>query len=101
MNISRLANKILVKNFFLNCMQLATKGKNNMRNSIVNIADKILLRKRVLIETSNGELKNIVHIEQSRHCSFNNFIANSFSAIVVYCFLEKKPVINIRLINDG
>ena len=42
-----------------------------MRNSLMSIADKILLRKRALIETVNDELKNIAQIEHSRHRSFS------------------------------
>ena len=57
-----------------------------MKNSLMSIADKILLRKRVLLETVNDELKNIAQIEHSRHRSFNNFIASSLSAIAAYCF---------------
>ena len=49
-----------------------------MRNSLMGVADKILLRKRALIETVNDELKNIAQIEHPKHRSFNNFIANSF-----------------------
>jgi len=36
---------------------------NNIRNSLMSIADKILLKKRALIETVNDELKNIAQIE--------------------------------------
>lgn len=67
----------------------------------MSIADKILLRKRVLIETVNDELKNIAQIEHSIHRSFKNIIANSFSAIATYCFFEKKPAIDVNFINDG
>ena len=49
----------LFENLFLNGIQLVTKVKNNMKNSLMSIADKILLRKRALIETVNDELKNI------------------------------------------
>ena len=76
----------LFENLFLNGIQLVTKVKSNMKNSLMSIADKILLRKRALIETVNDELKNIAQIEHSRHRSFNNFIANSLSAIAAYCF---------------
>ncbi len=62
-----------------------------MKNSPISIADKILLRKRALIETVNDELKNITQMEHSRHRSFNNFIANSLSAIAAYCFLKRSP----------
>lgn len=56
----------------------------------MNIANKILLRKRTLIEPVNDELKNIAQIELSRHRSFNNFIANALAAIAAYCFFEKE-----------
>ena len=91
----------LFENLFLNGIQLVTKVKNNMKNSLMSIADKILLRKRALIETVNDELKNIAQMEHSRHRSFNNFIANSLSAIAAYCFFEKKPAIDINFVNDG
>lgn len=55
----------LFENLFLNGIQLVTKVKNNMRNSLMSIADKILLRKRALIETVNDELKNIEQREKS------------------------------------
>lgn len=55
----------LFENPFLNGIQLVTKVKNNMKNSLMSIADKILLRKRALIETVNDELKNIEQREKS------------------------------------
>lgn len=67
----------------------------------MSMADRILIRKRALIETVNDELKNIAQIEHSRHRSFNNFVANALSAIAAYCFFEKKPAIDINFINDG
>ena len=92
----------LFENLFLNGIQLITKVKNNMKNSLMSsVADKILLRKRALIETVNDELKNIAQIEHSRHRSFNNFIANSLSAIAAYCFFEKKPAIDLYFVKDG
>lgn len=90
----------LFKNLFRG-IQLIAKVKNNMKNSLMSVADKILLRKRALIETVNDELKNIAQIEHSRHRSFNNFIANSLSAIAAYCFFEKKPAIGVCFVKDG
>lgn len=90
----------LFENLFLGGIQLITKVRNNMRNSLMTVADKILLRKRALIETVNDELKNIAQIEHSRYRSFNNFIANSLSAIAAYCFFEKKPAIDVDFIKD-
>ena len=91
----------LFENLFLNGIQLLTKVKNNMRNSLMSVSDKILLRKRALIETVNDELKNIAKIEHSRHRSFNNFFANALSAIAAYCFFEKKTAIDLCFVNDG
>lgn len=71
------------------------------RNRRILIPDKICQRKRALIETVNDELKNIAHIEHSRHRSFNNFIANALSAIAAYCFFERRPAIDEEFVNDG
>lgn len=97
----RYIGQALFENLFMNGIQLITKVKNNMRSSLMSIADKIILRKRALIETVNDELKNIAQIEHSRHRSFDNFIANALSAIAAYCFFEKKPAIDVSYINDG
>ena len=72
-----------------------------MRNMLMRAEDKILLRKRAVIETVNDELKNIAQIEHSRHRSFNNFIVNILSAIAAYCFFPKKPSVDVTFINDG
>ena len=90
----------LFESLFINGIHLITKVKNNIRNSLMSVANKILLRKRTLIETVNDELKNIAQIEHSRHRSFNNFIANSLSAIAAYCFFEKKPTIDVCFLKD-
>lgn len=93
--------QMLFENLFLNGIQLLTKVKNNMKNSLMSIADKILLRKKALIETVNDELKNIAQIEHSRHHSVDNFIANALSAIAAYCFFNKKSAIDVNFINNG
>lgn len=54
----------------------------------MSIADKILIGKRALIETVNDELKNIAQIEHSRHRSFNNFVANTLSAIMTLFMVQ-------------
>jgi len=80
---------------------ITTTGKTGSSSDAYNINDKILIRKRAVIETVNDELKNIAQIEHSRHRSFNNFIANALSAIAAYCFFEKKPAIDVEFLNDG
>jgi 3-methyladenine DNA glycosylase Tag len=56
------------------------------------LQDKIMLRKRALIESVNDELKNMCQIEHTRHRSFDNFI--SLSGLIAYSFFPKKPSIN-------
>lgn len=81
---------------FSNGIQLITHIKNNMKNSLMSVSDKILLRKRSLIETVNDELKNICQIEHSRHRSPANFLVNLVAGLVAYNFLPKKPRLNIE-----
>jgi len=78
---------------FVSGIHLITKIRSNMKNTPMNMTDKILLRKRALVESVNDELKNICQIEHSRHRSFANFLANLISGLIAYCFLPKKPAI--------
>ncbi|WP_288321675.1 IS982 family transposase [uncultured Alistipes sp.] len=93
--------KQLFEFLFMNGIQLVTKVKSNMRNSLMSVADKIMLRKRALVESVNDELKNIAQIEHSRHRSFTNFITNALSAIAAYCFFPKKPSISLEYVFDN
>ena len=55
--------------------------------------EKLLLRKRSVIETVNDELKNICQVEHTRHRSVAGFILNVMGAIAAYLFFPKKPSI--------
>jgi hypothetical protein len=87
----------LFKMLFDDRIFLVTGIKSNMRNRLIPLLDRILLRKRSVIKTINDELKNIANIEHSRHQSVNNFIMNLISALGAYCFFDKK--LSIRM-ND-
>ena len=63
---------------------------------LISVSDKLLLRKRAIIETVNDELKNIAQVEHSRHRCFDNFIVNMLGAIAAYCCFPKKPCINVE-----
>ena len=84
---------------FVNDIHLVTSIRNNMKNSLMTMSDKILLRKRSVIETVNDELKNICQLEHSRHRSFANFIANIVAGLIAYSFLPKKPSISYQSVN--
>ena len=86
---------------FVNDIHLVTSIRNNMKNSLMTMSDKILLRKRSVIETVNDELKNICQLEHSRHRSFANFIANIVAGLIAYSFLPKKPSISYQPIQSN
>ncbi|MDP6737149.1 MAG: IS982 family transposase [Nitrospinaceae bacterium] len=77
-------------------VQLVTRIRKNMKNKLMDVFDKILLRKRAIIETINDQLKNISQIEHTRHRSVINFLVNLISALIAYTHKEKKPSLNIR-----
>lgn len=86
----------LFERLFVDGIQMITKLKKNMKNAFISYSDKILLRKRAIIECVNDELKNICQIEHSRHRCFANFITNMLAGIAAYSFLPKKPSINFE-----
>ena len=94
-------SKELFQELFVDGIQLITKVKNNMKNCLMSVSDKILIRKRAVIESVNDELKNIAQLEHSRHRSFNNFIVNAVAAIAAYCFFPKKPSISLEYYSDN
>ena len=89
-------SKVLFQRLFVDGIQLITKLKSNMKGALMSLTDKLLHRKRAIIETVNDELKNIAQVEHSRHRTFDNFIVNLLSAIAVYCCFPKKPGIRIN-----
>ena len=67
-----------------------------MKGALMSVSDRLLLRKRAIIETVNDELKNIAQVEHSRYRCFDNFIVNLLGAIAAYCLFPKKPCINVQ-----
>lgn len=72
-------------------IQLITKLRKNMVNKLMPLFDKLLLRKRAMVESINDELKNLCQIEHTRHRSPVNFLVNLFSGLIAYTFFPKKP----------
>ena len=89
-------DKNLFQRLFIDGIQLITKLKSNMKGTLMSVSDRLLLRKRAIIETVNDELKNIAQVEHSRHRCFDNFIVNLLGAIAIYCLFPKKPCINVQ-----
>ena len=57
--------------------------------------DRILLRKRAVVESVIDQLKNISQIEHSRHRSVHNFLVNLISGLASYALQPKKPSIDV------
>ena len=89
-------SKNLFQRLFVDGIQLITKLKSNMKGALMRMSDKLLLRKRAIIETINDELKNVAQVEHSRHRCLDNFIVNLLGAIAAYCMFPKKPCINVQ-----
>ena len=90
----------LFEQLFVDDIHLITKIKKNMKNSLMSLHDKIILRKRSVIETVNDELKNVCQIEHTRHRSVNNFATNLLAGLIAYNLLPKKPEMNIDIIDN-
>ena len=87
------SKKDLSESLFSRGLQLITRVKKKMKNVLISLFDKALLKKRALIETVNDQLKNISQIEHSRHRCVFNFISNVLCGLIAYCFQPKKPSI--------
>ena len=92
--------KELFQRLFVDGIQLITKLKSNMKGAVMSMSDRLLTRKRAIIETINDELKNIAQVEHSRHRSLDNFIVNMLGALAAYCFFPKKPCIACERVVD-
>ncbi len=85
--------KKLFEELYEDGVQLITNVKSNMKNKLIPLFDKLMLRKRFIIETINDQLKNISNIEHSRHRSPVNFMVNLIAGLISYTWQKKKPSI--------
>lgn len=76
-------------------IQLITKLRNNMKNQLMHLSDRILLRHRAIVESIIDQLKNISQIEHSRHRSISNFFVNVLCGLIAYCRKPTKPSLGL------
>lgn len=88
-------SKDLFKALFGRGIQLITPIRKNMKNQLMPLMDKLLLRKRSIIETINDQLKNISQISHTRHRSAANFLVNLIAGLIAYSHQPKKPSLNL------
>ncbi|HUE97975.1 MAG TPA: IS982 family transposase [Anaerolineales bacterium] len=76
-------------------VQLITKLRKNMKNRLLPLMDKLLLRKRAIIESIVDQFKNFSQIEHTRHRSPMNCFVNIIAGLIAYCHQPKKPSLNL------
>jgi hypothetical protein len=76
-------------------VQLITRLRKNMKNRLIPLIDKLLLRKRAIIESIVDQLKNISQIEHTRHRSPVNCFINIIAGLIAYCHQPKQPSLSI------
>jgi hypothetical protein len=74
-------------------VELMTNLRKNMKPKLLSLMDKILLRKRALIETVNDQLKNFCQIEHSRHRSPLNAFVHLTAGLAPYTWQDKRPAL--------
>jgi hypothetical protein len=88
-----LLNPELFQKLYSKGIHIVTKIRNNMKNKLMDIGDKIMLKKRGIIESVGAILKEDLNIEHSRYRSPRSLIINVFAALAAYGFRKKKPSI--------
>lgn len=72
-----------------------TRLRKNMKNRLMHLSDKFLVRKRAIIESIIDQLKNISQIEHSRHRSPTNFVVHLIAGLLAYSHQAKKPGLHL------
>ena len=88
-------SQALFEQLFARGLELITNIRKNMKNSLMRLEDKLLLRKRFIIETINDQLKNISQVEHTRHRKPANFAVNLLAGLIAYTHQPKKPSITL------
>jgi DDE family transposase len=85
----------LTQLLFEHGLHLITKLRKNMKNHLLLLSDKLLLRKRAIIESIIDQLKNISQIEHSRHRSPTNFVVHLIAGLLAYSHQDKQPGLHL------
>lgn len=84
-------SKSLFSKLYTRGLKLITGIRRNMKNYLMPLIDKIMLRKRYIIETIFGILKQDMNLSHSRHRSPINACVNTLSCLVAYQLRSHKP----------
>ncbi|MBP9682946.1 MAG: transposase, partial [Bacteriovorax sp.] len=81
----------LFKDLFSQGLHLITKIKRNMKNILMDVTDKIWLKKRMIVESIFSSIKSCGTFEHSRHRSVQNAFCHIFSGLIFYQLRLIKP----------
>lgn len=76
-------------------IDLVTTIRRNMKPQIMSLEDRLLLRKRAVIESIHNIWKSALHIDHTRHRSVDNFVVNLLAGLVAYCHRPNKPSLTL------
>ncbi len=88
-------SQALFETLFERGLELITSLRKNMKGQLMLLSDRLLLRKRFIIETITDQLKNISQIEHTRHRSPTNFAVNLLAGLIAYTHQPKKPSLRL------
>jgi Transposase DDE domain len=88
-------SKVLHDALWANGLKLITLIRRNMKPRLMRLWDRLMLRKRGLIESVNDQLKNISQIEHSRHRSLTGFMVNLVAGLIAYTYQPTKPSLRL------
>lgn len=74
-------------------LQLITKVRQNMKPKVISESNKFLLKKRGIIETIFGQLKDFRHLVHTKYRSEINYFTNVLSSLLAYMLNPNKPAI--------
>jgi Transposase DDE domain len=77
-------------------LHLITKRRKKIQNRLLEMSDKLLVRKRAITQTINDQLKNSCQIEHSRHRSPINFLVNLVAGLIASCHQPKKASLGLQ-----
>jgi len=82
-------------------LKFVTKVRKNMKNKMLSAFEKFFLKQRGIVETIIDQLKNLYHVEHSRHRSPINFLVNTLAALIAYSWRPNKPGIKTNNIKNN
>ena len=94
-------NQKLFKKMLKKGIQIVTQIRSNMKNKLMDYADRIILRKRSLVESVFHIFKDILNMDHTRHRSPTNFMTNLVAGLAAYCLSDRKPRMRMEYNTSG